>query len=89
MKKIICLLLVIACVLGCTACNAVGNKQCFDFNYTFNYAYIELPNGDVVDGLVESWKDYEGEQLQIKINGITYLTSSFNAVLIYNPEFDK
>lgn len=88
MKKLICLLLVIVCVLGCTACG-VGNKQCFDFNYTFNYAYIELPNGDVVDGLVESWKDYEGEQLQIKIDGITYLTSSFNAVLIYNPEFDK
>lgn len=83
-----CLLLVIACVLSCTGCT-IGNKDCFDFNYTFNYAYIELPNGDVIEGLVESWTDYEGEQLQIKINGIMYLTSSFNAVLIYNPKFDK
>lgn len=85
-KKIIGLILTaiftIILLAGC------GNKQYFDFNYTFNYAYIELPNGDVVDGLVESWKDYEGEQLQIKIDGIVYLTNSFNCVLIYNPEFD-
>ena len=57
------------------------NKTVMDFNYTYNYAIIQLPNGEVVEGKVDEWCDYEGEQLQIKINGVTYLCSSYNCVL--------
>ena len=59
-----------------------GNKKLLDTTYTFEYAIISLPNGETVEGEIESWKDYEGEQLQITFeNGETYLVSSFNAVL--------
>lgn len=59
-----------------------GNKKLLDTTYTFEYAIISLPNGNTVEGEIESWKDYEGEQLQITFeNGETYLVSSFNAVL--------
>lgn len=41
--------------------------------------YIE--DGTVIEGKVDSWNDYEGDQLQVKINGTTYLAHSSNVVL--------
>lgn len=59
------------------------NKQIFDTTYHFDYAYIGLPNGGCVEGKVESWTDFEdGDQLQIKIDGVWYLVHAANAVLI-------
>ena len=83
MKKIIVSVLLIGTlfVSGC-------NKQIFDFNYKYNYAYIQLQNGEVIEGRVETWQDYDGEQLQVKINGIIYLTNSYNCTLVYNPQLD-
>lgn len=58
------------------------NKQIVDLNYTFNYAIIYLPNGEIVEGAVQSWTDYEdGDQIQVKIDGITYLVHSSNIAL--------
>ena len=81
-KKIVSLLLMSLLILTMSGCNGC-NKQILDTTYKFNYAIIKLPNGEIVEGEVQSWGDYEGEQLQIKINGITYLCSSFNTVLLY------
>lgn len=78
MKKILFVLLAIM-MLVLTGC---GNQQIFDMTYTFNYAIIELPNGEVVEGKVQTWNDYEGEQLQVVIDGVTYLTNSENVVMI-------
>lgn len=78
MKKILFALLAIM-MLALTGC---GNQQIFDMTYTFNYAIIELPNGEVVEGKVQTWNDYEGEQLQVVIDGVTYLTHSENVVMI-------
>lgn len=64
-----------AVLMGC-------NKQIIDTTYTYNYAIIQLPNGDVVEGKIQSWNDYEGEQLQVKIDGVVYLCSSYNCVLM-------
>ena len=79
-KKIVALLLgltlTISTLTGCS------NKDVWDTVYTFDYAIIELPNGEVIEGEVQSWCDYEGEQLQVKINGVTYLTSSAKCILI-------
>jgi len=76
-------ILITALVTLLTGCN----KQIVDLDYTYNYAIIQLPNGDVVEGKVDSWKDYEdGEQLQIKINGTIYLCSSYNCVLLNKDE---
>ena len=64
-----------AVLMGC-------NKQIVDLTYTYNYAIIQLPNGEVVEGKIQSWNDYEGEQLQIKIDDVIYLCSSYNCVLM-------
>lgn len=58
------------------------NKQILDFQYNYNYAIIYLQNGEVVEGKVQSWNDYEGEQLQVKIDGVVYLTNSYNCTLM-------
>ena len=59
------------------------NKQLVDLTYSYEYAIIALPNGEVVEGKVTSWTDFEdGDQLQIKIDGKTYLVHSSNVVLI-------
>lgn len=78
-KKIIAILCAAVMTFGLTSC---GNKKVFDLQYSFNYAIIQLPNGEIVEGKVDSWKDYEGEQLQVKIDGIIYLTNSYNCTLM-------
>ena len=80
MKKFLALtiiaLLLVATLSGC-------NKQIFDTTYNFDKAIISLPNGEIVEGKIDSWKDYEdGDQIQVKIDGVTYLVHSSNVVLI-------
>jgi ribosomal protein S1 len=61
------------------------NKQMMDLTYSYEYAIISLPNGEVVEGKVSSWTDFEdGDQIQVKINGKTYLVHSSNIALISN-----
>lgn len=67
--------LLITTLMGC-------NKQIVDLNYTYNYAVIQLPNGEIVEGKIQTWTDYDGEQLQVKIDGVVYLCSSYNCVLM-------
>lgn len=62
-----------------------GNKTFFDTTYRFDYAMIQLPDGGIVQGTVETWKDFEdGDQIQVKIDGTTYLVHSENVVLMAN-----
>lgn len=63
---------------GCNGCN----KQIIDGIQRYDRAIIQLPNGEIIDGKVEKWNDYEGDQLQIKIDGVWYLVHSSDAVLI-------
>lgn len=59
------------------------NKQLIDVTYSYERAIIYLPNGEIIDGKVQSWKDYkDGDQLQVKIGGKQYLVHSSNVVLI-------
>ena len=78
MKKILIALLLAALVLAMTGCN----RQIFDTTYTFKKAIIRLQDGTIVTGTIQSWRDYDGEQLQIKIDGVTYLVHSANATMI-------
>lgn len=82
MKKCIAILLALVLVLsgiilaGC-------NKQMVDLTYSYERAILSLPNGEVVEGRVSSWTDFEdGDQIQVKIDGKTYLIHSSNIVLI-------
>ena len=73
-KKIVALVLAVVMCMSMTAC---GNKQFFDTTYTFDKAIISLPNGEVVEGGVESWTDYEdGDQIQVKIGDTTYIVNN-------------
>ena len=80
MKKI----LIYACIIVWLTISLVGcNRSIFDTTYSFDYAIISLPNGEVVEGEVTSWLDYEdGDQIQVKIEGKTYLVHSSNIALI-------
>ena len=56
MKKLIALLLCIIAVLS-SLLLAGCNKQMVDLTYSYEYAIIRLPNGEVVEGKVSSWTD--------------------------------
>ena len=82
-KSIIAAIIIALVLVGCTANVNAYNKQYWDTTYTFNYAQIKMMDGTVVEGKVDSWTDFEdGDQLQVKIDGDTYLTHSSNVVLI-------
>ena len=82
MKKYIAIVLAAVLLVGILIL-AGCNKQLVDLTYSYEYAIIALPNGEIVEGKVTSWTDFEdGVQLQIKINGKTYLVHSSNVVLI-------
>jgi len=79
MKKFIALALALAVLLLIAGCN----KQMVDLTYSYEYAILSLPNGEVVEGKVSSWTDFEdGDQIQVRIAGKTYLVHSSNIVLI-------
>ena len=81
MKKRVALIIFLAIILvSCTGCY---NKQFIDMTYHYDRAIIYLPNGEIVEGRVNSWTDFEdGDSIQIKIDGKTYLTHICNVCLI-------
>lgn len=82
MKKYIAIALAAVLLIGILIL-AGCNKQLVDMTYSYEYAIIALPNGEIVEGKVSSWTDFEdGDQLQVKIDGKTYLVHSSNVVLI-------
>lgn len=83
MKTIMCAVASLVMIAALTGCN----KQIVDFTFKYDSAIIKLPDGTVVSGKVESWTDYEdGEQLQIKIDGVMYLVHAENVALISGGE---
>lgn len=82
MKKIIAVIL--AVVLAVSLAVLAGcNKQMVDLTYSYERAVLVLPNGEVIEGKVSSWTDFEdGDQIQVKIDGKTYLVHSSNIALI-------
>lgn len=82
MKKIIVVALIITLCLTLTACQ-IGNRQIgFDTTQTFRWAIIQMGNGELIEGPVDSWRDFdESDVVQITIKGVTYLTHYANAIL--------
>lgn len=78
MKKIltVCVSALVGIMLM-TGCN----KQVVDLTYSYAWAQLKMPDGTIVEGKLNSWNDYEGDQLQVKIDGVTYLVHSSNVVL--------
>lgn len=79
MKKILAIALVFVIGLTMVGCN----KQIVDTTYRYDRAIVSLPDGTIIDGKIDSWRDYEdGDQIQVKINGTTYLVHSEDIALI-------
>lgn len=79
MNKMICAVLTVFLLVSAAGCN----YQAVDLTYKFDEAVIAMPDGTTVSGKVQSWRDYEdGDQIQVKIDGVTYLVHSVNVVLI-------
>ena len=79
MKKLTALMLALILVCLMSGCN----KQMVDLTYSYERAVLSLPNGEVIEGKVSSWTDFEdGDQIQVRIDGKTYLVHSSNIVLI-------
>ena len=79
-KKLFAAILALGMVFSMSAC---GNRQMIDLTYNYKYAIISLPNCDIVEGDVDSWRDYEdGDQIQIAIGGVVYLVHATDAILM-------
>ena len=84
MKKPMITVLSLLLILLSSALMLCGcNKQMVDLTYSYERAILCLPNGEIIEGRVSSWTDFEdGDQIQVKIDGKTYLIHSSNIVLI-------
>jgi len=83
-KRLIALCTVIVMSLSLTSCN----KDIFDGNFTFNKAIITRHNekGEAYEQVIDivGWKDYEGEQLQLRLpDGTVMIVNSVNCILLY------
>lgn len=60
-----------------------GNRQLLDMTHKFDRAILRQADGTIVSGEVESWTDFDdGDQIQVKIDGKTYLVHSSQITLI-------
>lgn len=77
-KRKTIILITLITTLTLTACN----KTMFDTNYTFDKAIIQKGDKEIIVD-IESWKDYDGEQLQLELtDGSIILVSSYNTILV-------
>lgn len=89
MKKFL-IITMLFCLANCLAgCSDVGyNKDIIDTVYSYDKAlcYGDFDNDGTPEWAsfeIDSWKDYEGEQVQIKTkDGMIYLFNSMNCTLI-------
>jgi hypothetical protein len=77
----ICVILVIVSLGIGILFTFIGNRTIIDTKFYYDYAIVQLADGSVIKGKVDSWRDYEGEQIQITINGETWLVHSANVSL--------
>lgn len=80
-NRIICVVACMMMLVGCIGLCSCGNYKVFDTTFTYSWAQIKLPDGTIVQGKVDNWTDYEGNQLQITIDGTTYLVHAANAIM--------
>ena len=80
MKKVF-FVLALFCLTGC-------NRTVVDTVWKYDKAVIRMGE-EVITVEVDSWKDYDGEQIQVVAkDGTVYLTSSFNCTLIKESSGD-
>ena len=76
-----------ALLISCISLKTNSNKTLIDTTYRFDNAILKLPDGTIINGAVETWADFaDGDQIQVMINGKTYLVHSTNVALIQNKK---
>ena len=76
------MILVAAIAFGAVAFQTFnGNRTLIDTKFYYDYAIVRLADGSVIEGKVDTWRDYDGEQIQVTINGETWLVHSANLSL--------
>lgn len=76
MKKILTILLIALMLAGC------GNQNTLGFgNYTYNYVSCQEDYADLKNEKVVSWKDFDGEQIEVTTEDNNYLLSSNKCIL--------
>lgn len=79
-NRIICVFVCLTMLVGCLSlCGC--NYRVFDTTFAYSWAQIKMPDGTIIEGRVDNWTDYEGDQLQITIDGTTYLVHASNAIM--------
>lgn len=91
-KIVTAIVAIVVLILAMTsaAMAAFGMPSVFDTTWAFDRAIICLPDANArvneyfyVEGKVQSWKDYpDSDVIQVKIDGVTYLTHYSNVVMI-------
>ncbi|MBE5807837.1 MAG: hypothetical protein E7317_05805 [Clostridiales bacterium] len=85
-KAIIAVVIVVAVIIGAFMIwweLNHGNRQLIDASNRFDRAVLLMPNGEVVEGKLNSWLDYaDSDVVQVTIEGKTYLTHYANVCLI-------
>ena len=85
-KIIIIIAVIVALLVGALIIyweSTHGNRRLIDTSYRFDRAIISLPNGQIVDGKVSSWLDFDdSDAVQVTSDGRTYLTHYSNVCLI-------
>lgn len=85
MKRIAMVGLVIIMVMAAVALSGCGyNRDLFDTVYRYDEAIIQIADGTIVRGEVQNWRDYDGsDQIQVRVDDVTYLVHSVNVTLIH------
>jgi len=83
MKKILAVILLVLVAISLCACATIGTRQIgIDTAYNFKWGIIQLGNGEIIEGPVSGWRDFQdGDEIQLVINGVTYLTHYSNVIL--------
>ena len=85
MKKLVAIILMLVLMLCFTGCS---NKQIFDTNYRFDKAYVKLGE-EWKDLNIQTWTDYDGEQLQLKLQDGTVLVVHSANCILYNGKLPR
>ena len=83
MKKVAIFVLFVFVICFCLTGCQIGNRNIgIDTTQTFRWAIIQLGNGELIEGPVDYWRDFdESNAVQITVNGVTYLTHYAHAIL--------
>lgn len=82
MKKIVIVILVVTLATALAACTPSNRQTWLEDTNNFTWAIIQLGNGELIEGEVASWRDFENsDTVQFTMNGITYLTHYSNVIL--------